>query len=153
MLQISVEERQEILRTFVRECHVPERKREGVFKTINELADLYEGSDSNVIGVLWRAMERGTEEFDKYAKKLQNYYKSKVAKIPANARSLVSGQDIATLEMLLQREEQIARGERVAKDRMFLPKYAQEMSKYPDAIRMELFFMDCYKEMGVKPEQ
>ena len=146
-MQIPIEQRKEILEEMM--SLVPKNTREQTLKVTNELADKYEGQDANTIGVLWRAAQKG--KFSEYAKKLSEYYDKEGQKVSVQVRSLPAGQDPVILEMLLKKEEQIRAGDRDPKDRLYLPKIGQKIMQYPEAIKMELFFLSCYVEMGVKP--
>ncbi len=146
-MQIPLEQRKEMLDEMV--LLVPIEKRQQALKVTNELADLYEGQDLNTIGVLWRAVQKG--KFDEYAQKLREYYNSEGKNVAVEVRSLPAGMDPGILEMLLKKEEQIRSGDRDPKDRLYLPKIGQNIMVHPESIRMELFFLKCYLDMGVKP--
>jgi len=143
MLHIPREQRSEFLDSIV--AMFPEEKREDVITTVNDLADLYEGQDANIMGILYRAAEK--KRFDEYAEKLQQHHQEHGNKVSWEGRSFVRGQDNTILRMLLMKEEQIQRGTRPEKDREYHPKVLQTMMKYPAAIREELFFLDCYREI------
>lgn len=146
-MQIPLEQRKEILDEMV--LLVPSEKRQQVLKVTNELADLYEGQDANTIGVLWRAAQKG--KFDEYAQKVREYYNTEGKNVAVELRPLPAGMNPGILEMLLTKEEQIRSGDRDPKDRLYLPKAGQKVMVHPEAIRMELFFLKCYQDMGVKP--
>ncbi len=146
-MQIPVSERSGVLDELLE--LIPRGQRASARKTANKLADLYEGQDANVIGVLWRAAQRG--KFDEYTRKLHDYYNTDGKNVPVNVRSLPAGQNPAILETLLKKEEQIAAGTRDPKDRSYHPRVLQNIMRHPEAIRMELFFLKCYQDMGVRP--
>lgn len=127
----------------------PADKRSVVKNTVSEIVGLYEGQDVNAMGVLWRAVEK--DRFDEYATKLKEYHASEGKNVPVVARSVVVGQNTVILETVLKREEEIAQGIRPATDRQYLPKEIQKLANYLGAIRMELFFLKCYRDLGVKP--
>lgn len=126
---------------------LPENERDGAKKKILEIADLFEGQDENAIGLLWRAAEH--ERFDEYAQKLLDYHQEKGQYVSPSDRRAISRANLQepVLRMMAQREEQIANGTRPAKDRTYLPEQMQKLITKRGAVNMELFFLDCYRDL------
>lgn len=143
MYEIKKEERAGIIDELVR--LLPDEKKADATTRVDHLADLYEGQDQNTIGVLWRAAEMG--RFDEFAERLQEYHDEKGQHISVKERAYARNQDARVLNMLLQKEREIEAGTRHPKDRSYHPKALQDLARHVSSMEMELFFMDCYREM------
>lgn len=143
MYQLTQTHRREVLDEMLK--IVPDSDRKRIRDATNKIADLYEGQDANALGVLYRAAEKN--RFGEYASRLESFYEKDGKHVPVSARALPVGQHLGFLSSLLMQEEQIERGKRPKEDRKRWPRQIQNILQYPEAIKMELFFGECYKEI------
>ena len=143
MYQLTQTQRKEVLEEMLK--LVPNSDGERIRDTTNKIADLYEGQDVNALGVLYRAVEKN--RFDEFASRLETYHEDYGKNVPVSARPLPAGQHLGLLRTLLMQEEQIKNGERPLEDRKRYPHQIQMIVRCPEAIKMELFFADCYQDI------
>lgn len=144
MFELAREDRDSVIADMLK--FVPGKERERVQRLTNEVVDLFEAQDTNALGVLYRAAEK--KKFDEYVKKLKNYYEKEGKDVSVNIRSGPRNQNITVLRSILEKEEQIQNGKRDRKDRTYLPQPLQNLMKYPGAIKMEIFFFDCLRNLA-----
>ncbi|MBU1111533.1 MAG: hypothetical protein ABIG93_01035 [archaeon] len=117
---------------------VQESQRDRARQETRELSDLFEGQELNVTGVLYRAAEN--DRFYEFAGKLRDYHRNCGDNVSAEGREVVRGQDVRMLKMLLNQVE-------IDNINPNFPKELHKMTRYPDAIREELFFFKCYEDL------
>jgi hypothetical protein len=117
-------------------------------KNIEALTLLFEGQDANTLGVLYNAIEKG--KFQDYYKKLKDYYESEGKNISVQERGFARNVNRIVLETILQKETEIANNERDPKDRKYWPRDVQMIAEHLGSVKMELFFLNCYKEIAGK---
>jgi hypothetical protein len=115
---------------------LPSKSRTEARRTMVSLVHLFEGQDVNVIGVLYRAAEKG--RFDTYSERLRKYYALHGKEVPIEVRSLPFGQDVDILRSLISPNRQ--------RNPNYPPKL-EELRRNKRAVKMELFFFDCYEEI------
>jgi hypothetical protein len=126
---------------------LPAEGREEAKKKVMELSDLFEGQDLNTLGVLGRAAEKG--RFDEYEQKLREYHQEKGQYVSPSDRKLICETQIPEpiLRMMAQKEDEIAMGTRPVEDRDRHPRKIAALMPKRGAVKMEIFFLDCYKEI------
>ena|SRR3989344_3812035 len=114
----------------------PEIERTQVKKEAREISDMFEGQDINVLGILYRASEKG--RFSEFTEKLRSYYETHSKNISPYHRKLIEENRFSKrdLEYFLFRvsTKQINRN---------LPKKLLELMDKPKAMEEELFFHEC----------
>lgn len=144
MYLISSDGRAKVVESVLR--FLPPESRDNARTAITEIADLFEGQDANALGVLHRAAERG--RFHEYVGRLRDFYETKGKAVPVDVRPLPVFADPVILSRLLFVEKTIQLGHKSPDERTLYPRNFQEMMRSPEAIEMELFFLDCYRRLG-----
>ncbi|MDE1970373.1 MAG: hypothetical protein KGI50_02225 [Patescibacteria group bacterium] len=143
MFELAQRDREAVIMEIL--AFLPPEKREEAQKLAQRVTNCFEAQDANALSVLYRAAEKG--RFDEYAQKLQEYHEKEGKNVPVDTRSSPRNGDIIVLRALLKKEEEIRRGEREPSDRNYLPRRSQNLVKHPGAIKMELFFFDCFQDI------
>ena len=114
----------------------PEEEKARVGEEARYLLSLYQGQEINTIGVLYGAAEK--QRFDEFARKLKDYHEKTGKDVPIDDRALPIGVDVRVLERIVS--------PRGMKNPNFPPQL-QNLQKHPEAVRMEIFFWNCYQEL------
>lgn len=146
MYELNPQKRKEVMGELLQ--LLPPSKRNEARKTVNELADLFEGQDLNTIGVLWRAAE--VNKFDDYTAKLKDYYTREGQYISVRSRRTARNYNVGLLRAIAIQEKQIAEGFRPESERRYWPQQFRELIKDLGSVKMELFFADCFEEIMKK---
>ena len=146
MYELNKKNRTKIRDSLVQLLPVP--KQDEARKTIDNLADIFEGQDMNTVGLLYEAAEVG--KFDEYATKLKEYYEQEGKNVSVENRSVARNQNIFVLRDIVAKENQIAEGARAKSDRDYWPNQVQTLAKYLGSVKMELFFANCFREIMKK---
>jgi hypothetical protein len=132
--QYTPSQRSQALTTVLR--LLPEDQRTQARSEIESLVECFDGQEVNTLGVLYRATEKG--KFHEFAGKLRDYYLREGKKVPLETRGLPIGQDVQILRHLISRAGQTNPN---------FPPQLEALQRSPAAIKMELFFFDCYEEI------
>ena len=146
MYELTTDDRKGIVDEILR--LLPGRDHDDTRRTIEDLADKFEGQDINTVGLLYRAAEAG--KFDDYARKLDDYYEKEGQNIPVGERCYARNKDLRILRDIDQKETEIEAGTRPREHRSYWPLEIQGLARHLGSVKMELFFASCFQEVMKK---
>jgi hypothetical protein len=144
MRELDKEQTKEVINEILTFLH--KDKRNEANKNINDLVNLFEGQDMNTLGVLYNSAEKG--RFEEFYKKLKDYYENDGKNVSVNNRVYARNVGAIILEDIVKKETEIANKERDPKDRKYWPRNVQMIAEHLDSVKMELFFLNCYREIA-----
>lgn len=142
-MELESEHRTEVISTIL--GLLPEGERGKYQEGIAKLTKSFEGQDANTLGVLYRAAEK--DRFEEFYNKLEEYYEKEGQHVSVERRGAARNVNSIVLEDIVKKETEIANKERDPKDRTYWPKKVQILAKNLGSVKMELFFLNCYREI------